>query len=157
MRPRESSEVSTTPAGASDADLFARAQRGEEAAFASFFEAHKRAVYSLCLRMTRSPADAENMTQEAFLRAFRRITTFCGYAAFSSWLYRLTFNEVLMRLRKKRPELLSMDDVGTSQAEPVTRESRDYDQQLVEAIDRIIRDSVRAHGMSGLQPGILTH
>ncbi|HEV2494916.1 MAG TPA: RNA polymerase sigma factor [Terriglobia bacterium] len=157
MRPRESSEVPTTLARASDADLVARAQRGEEAAFASLFEAHHRAVYALCLRMTHSPADAEDMTQEAFLRAFRRITTFRGYAAFSSWLYRLTFNEVLMRLRKKRPALLSMDDVGTSQAEPVAREYRHDDQRLIGAIDRINLNRAIADLPPGYRAAFILH
>ena len=109
MRRRESSEAPTTLAPTSDADLVARAQGGEEPAFTSLFEAHKRGVYSLCLRMTHSPADAEDLTQEAFLQVFRKITTFRGESTFSTWLHRLTVNGVLMHLRKKRLPQVSLD------------------------------------------------
>src|SRR6516165_2408119 len=106
MISRESSEAPTTLAPASDADLVARAQRGEEAAFTSLFETHKRGGYSLCLRMTHSPADAEDLTQEAFLQVFRKISTFRGESMFSTWLHRLVVNQVLMHL-------VSLDEVET--------------------------------------------
>jgi RNA polymerase sigma-70 factor (ECF subfamily) len=102
VRPGESSEAPTTLAHSPDADLVARVQQGEEAAFTSLFEAHKRSVYSLCLRMTRSPADAEDLTQEAFLQVFRKLATFRGESTFSTWLHGVTVNLVLMHLRKKR-------------------------------------------------------
>src|SRR5215471_21047077 len=114
MRSRESSGASTALAPASDADLVARAQRGEEAAFASLFEAHKRGVYSVCLRITRSPADAEDLAQEAFLQVFRKIATFRGESTFSTWLHRVTVNVVLMHLRKKRLPQMSLDEVDSS-------------------------------------------
>src|SRR4029077_18761849 len=82
-------------------ELVARAQRGEEAAFEALFNQHKRRVYALCLRMIGNPADAEELTQEAFLCVFRKIHTFRGDSAFSTWLHRLATNIVLMRLRKK--------------------------------------------------------
>src|SRR5262252_9566835 len=68
--------------------LVSRAQRGEEAAFQELFETHKRRVYSLCLRMTRSAADAEDLTRETFLRVFRKIQNFRGESRFYTWLYR---------------------------------------------------------------------
>ena len=122
---------------ASNADLVARAQRGEETAFAALFEAHKRRLYSLCLRMTHSTADAEDLTQEAFLKVFRKIATFRSESTFSTWLHRLAVNEVLMHLRKKRLQQVSLDEVDTSQEEPITREFRDDDRRLMETVDRI--------------------
>ncbi len=104
---------------ASGGDLVARAQRGEEAAFAALFEAYKRRVYGLCLRMTGPPQEAEDLTQEAFLRVFRKISTFRGESAFSTWLQRLALNVVLMHLRKKRLQEVPFDEVDTSQEEPV--------------------------------------
>jgi len=122
MRTGESSEVPTTLAPDSDADLVARAQRGEEAAFTALFEAHKRGVYSLCLRMTHSAADAEDLTQEAFLQVFRKIATFRGESTFSTWLHRLVVNGVLMYLRKKRLPQVSLDEVETSLKQPTAQQ-----------------------------------
>ena len=152
MRPRECSEAPTTLAPASDADLVARAQRGEEAAFTSLFETHKRGVYSLCLRMTHSPADAEDLTQEAFLQVFRKISTFRGESMFSTWLHRLVVNQVLMHLRKKRLPQVSLDEVETSLNQPATRQYRDDDQRLLGTIDRINLSEAIDH----LPPGYRT-
>jgi len=87
------------------------AQQGDATAFETIYELHSRRVYALCLRMTGDPVEAEDLTQEAFLQLFRKIHTFRGEAAFSSWLHRLTANIVLMRLRKKRPAALSLDEM----------------------------------------------
>jgi RNA polymerase sigma-70 factor, ECF subfamily len=128
-----------TPAtkAASDTQLIARAQRGEEEAFAALFEAHKRRVYSLCLRMTGNTAEAEDLTQEAFLQLFRKISTFRGESAFSTWLHRLAVNVVLMHLRKKGLQLISLDETDTSQDEPVKRDYGSDDRRLVGSVDRI--------------------
>lgn len=82
-------------------NLIASAQAGDETAFAALFEKHKRIVYSLSLRILRVPADAEDVTQDVFLLLFRKISMFKGESAFSTWLYRLTTNAALSRLRKK--------------------------------------------------------
>ena len=87
------------------------AQRGDAAAFQTIYQLHSRRVYALCLRMIGDPVEAEDLTQEAFLQLFRKIHTFRGESAFSSWLHRLTANIVLMRFRKKRPVQISLDEV----------------------------------------------
>jgi RNA polymerase sigma-70 factor, ECF subfamily len=122
---------------ASDAELIARAQRGDEGAFAALFDAHKRRVYSLCLRMTGDAAEAEDLAQEAFLQLFRKIGTFRGESAFSTWLHRLVVNVVLMHLRKKGLQQVSLDEPDSSQDEPVKREYGDDDKRLLHSIDRI--------------------
>ena len=152
MRRRESSRAPTALAPASHDDLVARAQRGEAAAFAALFETYKRRVYSICLRMTGHAADAEDLTQEAFLKVFTKISTFRGDSTFSTWLHRLTVNEVLMHLRKKRLQPVSYDNVDMSQDEGVTRECRDDDRRLLATIDRINLSEAIAH----LPPGYRT-
>jgi RNA polymerase sigma-70 factor, ECF subfamily len=87
------------------------AQQGDAGAFETIYQMHSRRVYSLCLRMVGDPVEAEDLTQEAFLQLFRKIHTFRGESAFSSWLHRLTANIVLMRFRKKRPLAISLDDL----------------------------------------------
>jgi len=93
-----------------EAILLAKAQEGNHAAFAQIYALHKRRVYSLCLRMLGNVAEAEDLTQEAFLQLHRKIATFRGDSAFSTWLHRLTINVVLMHLRRKGLNLISLDE-----------------------------------------------
>ncbi len=133
-----SQENQSMPASFSDAELIARAQRGEESAFEALYHAHKRRVYHLCFRMIGNTAEAEELTQEAFLRVFRKIHMFRGDSAFSTWLHRLSVNVVLMRLRKKRVTEISFecgDDNQESERPP-----RDFgapDLSLTGVVDRL--------------------
>lgn len=86
----------------SERSLVQRAQRGDQDAFATLFQLHKKRVYSVCLQMTKDVADAEDLTQEAFLQVFRNINSFRGDSAFSTWLYRIAVNTVLMKLRRRK-------------------------------------------------------
>ena len=83
--------------------LVQRAQRGDEQAFATLYQLHNKPVYSVCLRMTKDVAEAEDLTQEAFVQAFRNLNSFRVGSAFSTWLYRVVVNTVLMKLRQKSP------------------------------------------------------
>src|ERR1700755_3638632 len=91
-------------------NLVARAQAGDGEAFATLFEQHKKRVYSLCLLMTGDVADAEDLTQDAFIQVFRKLGTFRGDSAFSTWLYRVAVNTVLMSLRRRKPKQVSLDE-----------------------------------------------
>jgi RNA polymerase sigma-70 factor (ECF subfamily) len=97
--------------------LIRRAQGGDPDAFASLYKTHRQKVYSICLRITRERAEAEDCTQEAFLQSFLRLSTFRGESALSTWLYRLTVNVVLMRLRANHRKPVSLE-AGSSTAEP---------------------------------------
>lgn len=105
-------EVTPPPAPPRDAEgeILARAQAGDHHAFAHLYSLHKRRIYSLCLRMVGNVAEAEDLTQEAFLQLHRKIGTFRGDSAFSTWLHRLSINVVLMHLRKKGLPLMSLDE-----------------------------------------------
>jgi RNA polymerase sigma-70 factor (ECF subfamily) len=78
------------------------AAQGDSNAFGELVRLHERTVYNLCLRFMRDPHAAEDMAQDAFLKAFRRIRTFRGRSAFSTWLYRLTVNTCLDELAKRK-------------------------------------------------------
>jgi RNA polymerase sigma-70 factor (ECF subfamily) len=93
-----------------EADAIRLAKAGDAAAFEFLYQLHGRRVYALCLRMVNNPADAEDLTQEAFLQLFRKIGTFRGESAFSTWLHRMTVNVVLMRLRKKSLPVASLEE-----------------------------------------------
>jgi RNA polymerase sigma-70 factor (ECF subfamily) len=93
--------VTNTHQLTSDFDLARASAIGDRRAFEELYNRHNRRVYSLCLRMTANAAEAEDLTQDVFIQLFRRIESYRGEAAFSTWLHRLTVNQVLMRLRKK--------------------------------------------------------
>jgi RNA polymerase sigma-70 factor, ECF subfamily len=134
-----SQDNQSMPTSFSDAELIARAQRGEESAFEALYHAHKRRVYHLCFRMIGNTAEAEELTQEAFMRVFRKIHMFRGDSAFSTWLHRLSVNVVLMRLRKKRVTEISFESGDDNQESE--RPPRDFgapDLSLTGVVDRLI-------------------
>src|SRR5215471_778272 len=104
----------------SEKQLVRLAQLGDKQAFARLYETHKRRVYALCLRITREQTEAEDCTQEAFLQCFLRLSTFRGDSALSTWLYRLTVNVVLMRLRAAHVKPISLDTGGTNETSSET-------------------------------------
>lgn len=93
-----------------EAEAIRLAQQGDAAAFERLYRMHNRRVYALCLRMVGNPAEAEDLLQEAFLQLFRKIQTFRGESAFSTWLHRMAVNVVLMKLRKKTLPETSLDE-----------------------------------------------
>ena len=122
----------------SERSLVQRAQCGDEQAFATLFQLHKKRVYSVCLQMTKDVADAEDLTQEAFMQVFRSIDSFRGDSAFSTWLYRVAVNTVLMKLRRRKsPPVLSLDEPVSSDSPSLKREVGKEDLSLCGAIDRI--------------------
>jgi RNA polymerase sigma-70 factor (ECF subfamily) len=122
----------------SERSLVQRAQQGDEQAFAALFQAHKKRVFSVCLLMTKDTADAEDLTQEAFLQVFRSIGSFRGDSAFSTWLYRVAVNTVLMNLRRRKsPPVLSLDEPVSAESPSLRRDVGRADPQLSGVIDRI--------------------
>jgi RNA polymerase sigma-70 factor, ECF subfamily len=87
-------------------DLIRRAQEGDEAAFQGLYREHVGRVFALCLRLTANRAQAEELTQDAFVRAWQRLASFRGESAFSTWLYRLTVNVVFLSRRAERRRAL---------------------------------------------------
>ena len=115
------------------------AQQGDPAAFERIYRLHGRRVYALCLRMVGNTAEAEDLTQEAFLQLFRKIHTFRGESAFSTWLHRLSVNVVLMRLRKKTLPETSLEET-TDPDEETGGPRKDFggpDLRLSGSIDRV--------------------
>jgi RNA polymerase sigma-70 factor (ECF subfamily) len=120
------------------ADILARVHAGDHQAFAQLYSTHKRQIYSLCLHMVGNIAQAEDLTQEAFLQFYRKINTFRGESALSTWFHRLTVNVVLMHLRKKGLQLNSLDEMMEPDSDQ--RPGRSFgapDLVLSGAIDRL--------------------
>lgn len=121
----------------SEAEAIERAKQGDEEAFEVLYHLHKRRVYSLCLRMTANTAAAEDLTQEAFLQLFRKIGTFRGESAFSTWLHRMAVNVVLMQLRKKGLPLVSLEETMESEEESPKKEPGAEDVRLAGSLNRL--------------------
>jgi len=122
-----------------EAEAIRLAQQGDAGAFERLYQLHNRRVYSLCLRMVSNTAEAEDLTQEAFLQLFRKIATFRGESAFSTWLHRLSVNVVLMKLRRKSGTETSLEQV-TEPDEESGSPRRDFggpDIRLSGSIDRV--------------------
>lgn len=117
--------------------LVQRAQRGDEEAFAALFQSHRNRVYSVCLLMTRNVADAEDLTQDAFMQVFRSLGNFRGDSAFSTWLHRVAVNTVLMKRRRKTPPMFSLDEPVSPDSPSLRLELGRSDPNLSGAIDRI--------------------
>jgi RNA polymerase sigma-70 factor (ECF subfamily) len=100
-----------------DAEVVRLAQRGDADAFARIYRLHSRRVYSLCLRMAGDPTEAEDLAQDVFLQLFRKIETFRGESAFSTWLHRMSVNIVLMRFRRKPIAKISLDSITNPERE----------------------------------------
>jgi RNA polymerase sigma-70 factor, ECF subfamily len=128
-----------SPKSATEAEFIRLAQAGDAAAFEHLYQLHGRRVYALCLRMVGNPSDAEDLMQEAFLQLFRKIGTFRGESAFSTWLHRMTVNVVLMRLRKKTLPAASLEET-TEPDEETGGPRKDIgapDLRLSGAVDRV--------------------
>ena len=118
--------------------LIQRAQSRDEQAFAELFQLHKKRVYSVCLLMTKDIAEAEDLTQEAFLQVFRTIGTFRGESAFSTWLYRIAVNTVLMKLRRQKSKTaFSLSEPVSPESPNLSHDLGEKDPRLSGTIDRI--------------------
>ena len=125
-----------------EAEAIRRAQTGDAEAFEFLYQMHCRRVYALCMRMTGNPAEAQDLTQDAFLQLFRKISSFRGESSFSTWLHRLTVNVVLMRFRRKRHPEVSLDEPGASGDDPtpLAFEIGEPDLRVRGTLDRVMLD-----------------
>lgn len=122
-----------------DQEAMALAQAGHQEGFTELYERHKNRVYALCFRMVRNREDAEDLCQETFAKAFRKLESFRRDAAFSTWLYRIAVNMVLMHLRKAAIETVSLEtkfEVEMKEGQCDNWLAHD-DQQLRTVIERI--------------------
>jgi RNA polymerase sigma-70 factor (ECF subfamily) len=88
--------------------------KGETQYFSYFVDKYKDIVYSISFKVLRNREDAEEMAQESFVKAFKSLHTFKGTAKFSTWLYRITYNNCISEVRKKKLKYISTDDVQIS-------------------------------------------
>jgi RNA polymerase sigma-70 factor (ECF subfamily) len=138
----------------SDSNEIQRLSDDERESFHALYQAHHRRVYSICLRMTQSVSDAEDLTQEIFIHLFRKIGSYRGDAAFSTWLHRLTVNHVLMHFRKKRvrSEFATEDKNMPTQIVPGSTDPR-----RMKVVDHILLAEVIAKLPEGYREAFVMH
>jgi RNA polymerase sigma-70 factor, ECF subfamily len=133
--------VSATETHISDNQLALRSAQGRTQAFEELYQRHNLRVYSLCLKMTANVADAEDLSQEVFVQLIRKLGSFRGESAFTSWLHRLTVNQVLMHYRKRRARPREAGDDYLVHAEVGSRVSQPTQLSVMDRLflDRAIR------------------
>lgn len=94
-----------------------RVLQGNVSAFSSLVDKHKGLVYTIALRMLKSPEDAEELAQDTFVKAFSSLKSFKFESKFSTWLYRITYNGAISKLRKKQIELADIDNGNIPESE----------------------------------------
>jgi RNA polymerase sigma-70 factor (ECF subfamily) len=132
-----------------DHALTQAAAHGDMAAFEELYKRHHRRVYSLCLRMLQNVSEAEDLAQEVFIQLFRKIGSFRGESAFTTWLHRMTVNQVLMHFRKRSVRDEKTTEEGETPEQTVHgTENPDH----MPVVDRIALDKAIAQ----LPPGYRT-
>ncbi len=96
-----------------ETELIAQVLAGKQSAYAELIKRHQRYVFTLALRMVKNREDAEEVTQDCFIKAYRGLANFEQKSKFSTWLYRIVFTTAMTHLRKKKPLTDSIDEEDT--------------------------------------------
>ena len=122
-------------------ELIRRAQRGHKDAFEQLYMAHKRRIFNLCLRMVDDWSRAEELMQDTFLQAYRKLSTFRGESAFSTWLHRIAVNVVLMHIRQNRSRVHEVPATAGAEDDEESwsayYQAASSDARLDHAVDRV--------------------
>jgi len=149
----------------SEGEVLRLAQQGDSAALEFLYRRHRPRVYSMCLRMVKNPAQAEDLTQDTFVAVLRGIRNFRGQSTFSTWLHRVTRNTVLMGFRKRRVAESSLDEMtsrdfensrpfpelGVSDARLESIPERVLLQDAVRQLSRGFRATLLLHDLHGYE------
>jgi len=129
----------------SDFELTQAAATGDMVAFEEIYQRHHRRVYSICLRMLQNAYEAEDLTQDVFIQLYRKIGSFRGDSAFTTWLHRLTVNQVLMHFRKRNVKFEKTTEEGETPDQTVPGTQNPFKMQL----DKLHTDLQPSFGTPG--------
>jgi RNA polymerase sigma-70 factor (ECF subfamily) len=121
-------------AKAKDFDLTQAAAAGDMGAFEEVYQRHHRRVYSICLRMLQNAHEAEDLTQDVFIQLYRKIGSFRGDSAFTTWLHRMTVNQVLMHFRKRNVKFEKTTEEGETPDQVVAGTANPEKMRIVDKI-----------------------
>jgi len=119
---------------AKDFELAQAASSGNMAAFEEIYKRHHRRVYSICLRMLQNASEAEDLTQDVFIQLYRKIGSFRGDSAFTTWLHRMTVNQVLMHFRKRTVKFEKTTEEGETPDQVVSGTANPDRMRIVDKI-----------------------
>ena len=152
---------SSTPATSSavfdDAALVARAQAGDQAAFAALVNEYSRKIYRLAKNITQNDEDAEDVLQEAFLKAYEHLSGFQGASKFYTWIVRIAVNESLMKLRKRKGDrFVSLDEPVETGEDMVKREIAVWEDNPEQRYSREEMQQILDDAVESLKPDFRT-
>jgi RNA polymerase sigma-70 factor, ECF subfamily len=137
-----------------DFDLAQSASKGDMVAFEELYKRHHRRVYSICLRMLQNTSEAEDLTQDVFIQLYRKIGSFRGDSAFTTWLHRMTVNQVLMHFRKRTVKFEKTTEEGETPDQIV---SGTANPERMRIVDKIAIDNAIAQLPNGYKNVFLLH
>jgi RNA polymerase sigma-70 factor (ECF subfamily) len=123
---------------ATDLQLAKSASHGDMGSFEELYKRHHRRVYSICLRMLQNSSEAEDLTQDVFIQLYRKIGSFRGDSAFTTWLHRMTVNQVLMHFRKRTVKYEKTTEEGET---PVQMVAGTANPERMRIVDKIALDN----------------
>jgi RNA polymerase sigma-70 factor (ECF subfamily) len=132
--------------------LVAAAKAGDLGAFNELVNRYERRIFRLTMNITQNREDAEDATQDAFLKAFQHLDNFQGGSRFYTWLVRIAVNEALMRLRKRRPNITSLDEPVQTEEDLIPREIEDWGPTPEQRYERGELNSILTNAIGELDP-----
>jgi len=138
-------------------DLVARAQAGDAQAFVGLMNRYQNKIYRLAKNITQNDEDAEDVLQEAFLKAFEHLDSFQGNSKFYTWIVRIAVNEALMKLRKRRGDrTVPLDEPVDTGEEMVNREIAVWEDNPEQRYSREEMQSILNEAIESLKPDFRT-
>ncbi len=136
IKPKQTIDIKS----AKDYELTKLSAKGDMMAFEEIYNRHHRRVYSICLRMLQNTTEAEDLTQDVFIQLHRKIGSFRGDSAFTTWLHRLTVNQVLMHFRKRNVKFEKTTEEGET---PIQIVGGTHNPRKMPVVDKIaIQDAI---------------
>jgi RNA polymerase sigma-70 factor (ECF subfamily) len=139
---------------AKDFELAQSASNGDMPSFEEIYRRHHRRVYSICLRMLQNASEAEDLTQDVFIQLYRKIGSFRGDSAFTTWLHRMTVNQVLMHFRKRTVKFEKTTEEGETPDQIVSGTANPEKMRIV---DKIALDNAIAQLPDGYKNVFVLH
>lgn len=132
--------------------LVAAAKAGDLTAFSELVKRYERRIFRLTMNITQNREDAEDAAQDAFLKSFQHLENFQGGSRFYTWLVRIAVNEALMRLRKRRPNVTSLDEPVETEEDLIPREIEDWGPTPEQRYARGELNTILTNAIGGLDP-----
>jgi RNA polymerase sigma-70 factor, ECF subfamily len=137
--------------------LVQAAKKGDVGAFGELVKRYDRNVFRIALHITQNREDAEDVVQDAFLKAYENLEQFQGQSKFYTWLVRIAVNEALMKLRRRRPErMVSLDQEVQTEEDSMPREVADWSPNPEQLYNQAELRDILGKTIQGLPPSFRT-